>query len=33
MSNSNYRILNSFKINFNKEVIALRFPWNNDFFS
>ena len=32
MSNSNYRILNSFKINFNKEVIALRFPWNNDFF-
>ena len=31
MSNSNYRILNSFKINFNKEVIALRFSWNNDF--
>lgn len=30
MSNSNYRILNSFKINFNKEVIALRFSWNND---
>lgn len=31
MSNKNYRILNSFQINFNKEVIALRFSWNNDF--
>ena len=31
MNNSNYRILNSFKINLNKEVIALRFSWNNDF--
>lgn len=32
MSNKNYRILNSFQINFNKEVIALRFSWNNDVF-
>lgn len=32
MSNKNYRILNSFQINFEKEVIALRFSWNNDVF-
>lgn len=32
MSNKNYRILNSFQINFEKEVIALQFSWNNDVF-
>lgn len=32
MSNKNYRILNSFQIDFKKEVIALRFSWNNDVF-